>query len=124
MDVLHHHLETIEATSFWNLDLSHESLSEIFEDDTIGGSEEGKHMLDKVLLVDTQLLPVLNVLSEVDFFSGPEGSLLVLVHAPDVVIPDREQHKAVRVLLQKRLGKGSLGLADSLRLRECLKKVY
>ena len=78
-------------------------------------------MLDEVLLVIIQLLPVLNVLSEIDLLSGPESSLLVLIHAPDVVILDREQHKAVGVLLQKRLRKRSLSLAGTLRLRDSLK---
>ena len=47
-------------------------------------------MLDEVLLVIIQLFPVLNVLGKIDFFSGPESSLLVLVHLPDVVILDGE----------------------------------
>ena len=40
MDVLHGHLETVEATSLWDLNFSHKSLSEILKYDTIGGSEE------------------------------------------------------------------------------------
>lgn len=90
MNVLHHHLETVEAASLGDLNLSHEALSEIFEDDTVGGSEEGENVLDEVLLVIIQLFPVLNVLGKIDFFSGPESSFLVLVHFPDVVILDGE----------------------------------
>jgi hypothetical protein len=78
-------------------------------------------VLDEVLLVVIQLFPVFNVLGKIDFFSGPESSFLVLVHFPDVVILDREQHKAVGVLLQKRLRKRSLSLAGTLRLRDSLK---
>ncbi len=68
-------------------------------------------MLDEVLLVVGQLLPVLDILSEVDFFGGPEGGLLVLVHLPDVVVLNGEEDEAVRVLLKKGLGEGSLCLA-------------
>lgn len=90
MNVLHHHLETIETASLWNLNLSHEALSEILKDNTVGGSEECENVLDEVLLVIIKLLPVLNVLGKINFFSCPESSLLVLVHFPDVVILDRE----------------------------------
>jgi len=71
-------------------------------------------VLDEVLLVITELLPVFNVLSKINFFSCPECGLLILVHTPDVVILDREQHEAVRILFQKGLMKRSLGLADTL----------
>ena len=103
MNVFHHHLEAVETAGLGGLNLSHETLSEVLEDDAVGCCEEGQHVLDEVLLVVGQLLPVLNVLSEVDFFGRPEGRLLVLVHLPDVVILDWEKHEAVGVLLKKRL---------------------
>ena len=56
-----------------------------------------------MLFVVCQLLPVLNVLGKVDFFSGPESCLLVLVHLPNVIVLNGEEHKAVGVLLKKRL---------------------
>jgi hypothetical protein len=67
-------------------------------------------MLDKMLFILIEFLPVLDVLGQVDFFGGPKGSLLVLVHLPDVVILNGKQHEAVRVLLQERLRKATLGL--------------
>ncbi len=90
MNVLHHHLETVKTAGLGYLDFSSKSLSKIFEDDAIRGSEESKNVLNKVLLVICQLLPVLNVLSEIDFFSGPESSFLIFVHAPDVAVLNGE----------------------------------
>jgi hypothetical protein len=56
-------------------------------------------MLDEVLLALVEFFPVLLILSEVDLLSSPEGRLLILVHLPDVMILNREQHEAIRVLL-------------------------
>jgi len=67
-------------------------------------------VLDKVLLVLIELLPILDVLGEVDFLSGPESSLLVFVHLPDVAVLDREKDEAVGVLLKKRLLEWALSL--------------
>jgi hypothetical protein len=119
VNVLHHHLEAVEATSLRSLDLSHEALSEVFENDTVGGGEESKDVLDEMFLVVIQFLPVLNVLGEIDFLSGPESGFLVLVHLPDVVVLDGEENKAVRVLLKKRLLElGALSLRGSLQRGE------
>ncbi|KAI6757362.1 hypothetical protein HG531_003187 [Fusarium graminearum] len=51
VDVLHHDLETIEASSLGDLDLAAESLNKILIDDAVGGSEESKNVGDEVLLV-------------------------------------------------------------------------
>lgn len=57
-------------------------------------------MLDEVLLVLGELLPIFCVLAEVDFVNSPETSHLVFIHLPDVLILDRKDNKAVRVFLQ------------------------
>ena len=44
VDVLHHDLETVEATSLRNLDFCAEALDEVLVDDAIGGSEEGQNV--------------------------------------------------------------------------------
>jgi hypothetical protein len=43
-------------------------------------------MLDEVFFVRAKSLPVLNVLSKIDFLSCPECGLLVLVHLPYVIV--------------------------------------
>ena len=103
MDVFHHHLESVEASGLRNLDFCTESLSEILENDSVGSSEESKHMLDEVLLVSGESLPVSNVLGKVNLLSSPEASHLVLVHLPDVTVLDREDDKSVRVVFQEGL---------------------
>jgi hypothetical protein len=73
-------------------------------------------VLDEVLLVLSEFLPVLKILREVDLFGCPECGLLILVHLPDVAVFDREEHKAVGVFFEKWLGEGSLSLRVVLRL--------
>jgi len=60
-------------------------------------------MLDEVLLTLGQLLPVLDVLSKIDFFGGPEAGHLVFVHLPNIVVLNWQDHESVWVLLQKGL---------------------
>jgi hypothetical protein len=121
VNVFHHHLEPIEASCLGDLDLSTETLSEIFKDDSIGGCEKGENVLDEVLLVVIELFPVLDILGKIDFFGCPKGRLLVLVHAPDVVVLDWEKNKAIGVLLEKRLWEKSLCLCQAdLRSRRNL----
>ena len=103
-------MEAVETASLRSLDFGHEALSEVFENNTVGGGEEGENMLDEVLLVIIELFPILDVLGEVNFLSGPESSLLVLVHLPDVAVLDGEEDEAVRVLLKERLFKWALSL--------------
>ena len=69
-------------------------------------------MLDEMFLVSLQLLvPVLLVLLEVDLVDGPEAGHLVLVHFPDVMILDRKDDEAVRVLLKQGLREDLLSLS-------------
>ena len=42
VDVLHHNLETVEATSLGDLNFSTEALNQVLVNDTVGGGEEGK----------------------------------------------------------------------------------
>jgi hypothetical protein len=68
-------------------------------------------VLDEVLLVFVQLLPVLEILSKIDFFCGPEACHLFFVHFPDVVVLDWKDDEPVWVLLQERLSQKLLSLA-------------
>ena len=77
-------------------------------------------MFDEVFLVVFQLVPVFEVRAKVDLIDGPEASHLIFVHLPDVVVLDRQQHKAVRVLFKERFRESffvSLGLTGESRLR-------
>ena len=85
MDVLHHDLEAVEATSLRDLHLGAEALDKVLVDDAIRGSEEGKDVRDEETLVVVEaLVPVVKVLGQVDLLCGPEGSLGLLVHLPDL----------------------------------------
>ena len=112
VDVLHHHLEAVEAAGLGHLDLSAELLGEVLVDDAVGGSKEGEHVLDEVPLGVVESLPVLDVGGEVDLLGGPESSDLLLVHLPDVAVPDGQDHEAVGVVLKQGLGQRTLSLGE------------
>ena len=57
-------------------------------------------MFNILLLVGVELLPVLDVLSQVDLFGGPETGHLVFVKFPDIIVADWKNHKTVWVLLK------------------------
>jgi hypothetical protein len=85
VDVLHHDLETVEASRLWYLYLAGEALDQVLVDNAVGGSEEGEDVGDEEALVVVQsLVPVVEVLGQVDLLGGPEGSFGLLVHLPDL----------------------------------------
>lgn len=87
VDVLHHDLETVEATSLRDLDLATETLDEVLVDDAVRRGEESQDMGDEVALVIVEaVVPVVQVLGQIDLLSSPEGSLGLLVHLPDLCV--------------------------------------
>ena len=110
MNVLHHHLEAVEASGLGDLNLGGEPLSEVLEDNTIRCGEEGEDVFDEMLFILGESLPVLDVLGQVHLLSSPERGLLVLVHLPDVVILNGEEHEPVRVLFEEGLWQRPLSL--------------
>ncbi len=111
MDVFHHHLKAVKAASFRDLDFCCESLGKIFEHNTIRSSKESENMLDEVLFVLGEFFPILNILSKINFLSSPESSFLVFVHPPNVMVLNRKEDEAVRVLFKKRFWERSLSLS-------------
>lgn len=86
VDVLHHDLETVEAASLGNLDLPAETLNQVLVHNAVRSSEEGKDVRDEVTLIIIQtVVPVVQILGEVDLFSSPERGLGLLVHLPDLL---------------------------------------
>ena len=85
VDVLHHDLETVEATGLGDLDLATETLNKVLVDNTVGGGEEGKDVGDEVTLIVVEaVVPVVKILGEIDLLGGPEGGFGLLVHLPDL----------------------------------------
>ena len=68
-------LEAVEAARLRDLDLGGEVAREVLEHDAIGRGEEGEDVLDEVALVVAELLPVRQVLAEVNLLHGPEACL-------------------------------------------------
>jgi hypothetical protein len=65
-------------------------------------------VLDEMLLIIGQLFPIFHILGQVDFFGGPERSLLILVHLPNFIVLDWEEDESVWVLFKKRLWQSTL----------------
>lgn len=85
VDVLHHNLETVEAASLRDLDLSAEALNKVLIDNAIGGSKERQDVRDEVLLVIVDaVVPVVHILGKIDLLGSPERGLGLLVHLPDL----------------------------------------
>lgn len=86
VDVLHHDLETVEASSLGDLNLAAETLDQVLVDNAVRGSKEGQDVRDEVLLVIVQaVVPVVQILGQINLLGGPEGSLSLLVHLPDLI---------------------------------------
>ena len=66
MDVLDRHLEAVERPRLRDLHLIHEARAEVLEHDAVRGREEGEHVRHKVALVGRELVPVREVVGEVD----------------------------------------------------------
>jgi len=58
-------------------------------------------MLDEVLLIFFEVLPVLDILTEINLVNSPEAGHLILVHLPDIMILDGQDNKAIGVLLKQ-----------------------
>lgn len=85
MNVLHHDLEPIEAPSLRDLDFTAEALHQVLVDDPVGRGEEGKDVGDEVPLVIVQtVVPVMEILGQIDLLGRPEGGFGLLVHLPDL----------------------------------------
>jgi hypothetical protein len=63
MNVFHGTLKTVEASCLWKLDFAAEILSDVFQNDSVRSSEEGKNVFNEVLLISIEFLPVLKILS-------------------------------------------------------------
>ena len=83
VDVLHHDLEPIETACFWYLHFSTEALDEVLIDNTIRSGEEGEDVGHEIFFVIVQsVVPVVQILRQIDLFSGPERCFGFLVHLP------------------------------------------
>ncbi|RUS76227.1 hypothetical protein EGW08_016000, partial [Elysia chlorotica] len=104
VDILHCNLETVKAASLCYLHFLAEPYThahQIFIYNAITGCKKGQHMRDEVFLLFLQLLPLVKVFGEINFFRSPERSLCLLVHLPYIMILDGEYNKTPRVLSQE-----------------------
>jgi hypothetical protein len=66
VDVLDRHLEPVERARLRQLHLAHEAGTQVFVDDAVRRGEKRQDVRDKVLLVRRQLVPVTEVIAQVD----------------------------------------------------------
>jgi len=100
VDVLHCDLESVERSGLSDLDFVAELDAEIFVDDAIRGGEESQDVLDEILLLFGEVLPVVQIGGKVDLLGGPEGRLLFLVLLPDAGVLNRQDNKSSWVVGQ------------------------
>jgi hypothetical protein len=85
MDVLHGDLESVEASCLWELYFSTETLNEVLVYNSVRSGEEGEDVRNEETFVIVELVvPVVNVLGQIDLLCCPEGGHGLLVHTPDL----------------------------------------
>ena len=102
MDVLHHNLETVEGTCFSPTNFVCKVYDKVLIHDTVTGCKESKNVLEEVLLIIIELLPVFEILSKIDFFSCPKGSCMLFVHPPNIIVLNWEEYEPIEILLHHR----------------------
>ena len=81
MDILHHNLETIEASCFSSLDFIGESLDKVLVDNSIRSGKKGKNVGDEVMFIVIELVcPVVKIFRKIHLFGCPEWGFGFLVH--------------------------------------------
>ena len=122
MNSLEQVLTGIEELRLRPLNLSRESRRKILHHNTIRACEEAENILDEVSFIVSELFPVLHVLAEVNLLRSPKDRHVLLVFGPEVIMFDRENHKTVRIVLEKCFRKernrNRLGRAYNNRRRE------
>jgi len=97
-----------------DLDLCHEALPQVLQDDAVRGGEKGQYVADEVPLVVVQRLPVRCVAAEVDLLGCSRAGLLLAPHAsgqrPGLPVcclhrRRRPQHAAVLPLAQANIAR-------------------
>lgn len=87
VNVLHHDLEAVEAARLGDLDFARETLNQVLIDDAVGSGEEGENVRDEVLLIIVDLVvPVVEILGQINLLSSPERGLGLLVHLPNLCV--------------------------------------
>ena len=74
---------------------------QVFINNSITGSKKGKDMGNEVAFSILEGFPVNQIFWEINLLSSPERSLSFLVHLPDVMVLDRKDYKASRLVLQQ-----------------------
>ncbi len=103
VDILHRDLETVEALGFGVLHFAEEVDRQVFVHDAVGSRKKGQNVRNKMPLVVGQVVPILHVLTQVDFLRRPERRLVAFVHVPDVLVLDGKKNKPQRIFGQERL---------------------
>src|SRR3546814_3555646 len=93
MDIFHGDLKSIKTASFGQLHLAHKIDGQVFIDDAITGGKKGQYMTDKMTFAIVQILPILQISRQVDFFVYPEAGDMIFVLLPNGGIVDGTDNK-------------------------------
>ena len=85
VNVLHHDLKSIEASGFGDLHLATEPFDQVLVDNPIRRREEGQDVRDEESFVVVEpVVPVVQILGQIDLLGRPEGCLGLFIHLPDL----------------------------------------
>src|SRR4051812_31055948 len=98
MNVLNRDLKAIKEFCLGVLNFRYKMLGQVFIHDAITGCKKCQHMGDKMTLTVIEVLPIRQVLTQINFFCSPETCFCLFIEFPDVMMLNREEYKAVFVL--------------------------
>jgi hypothetical protein len=82
MNVFYHDLKAVKTSGLGDLNFSGEAFHKVFIHDAVRSCEERKDVRDEMSLACIELVPVPEVMREVNFFGRPERGLGFFVKRP------------------------------------------
>lgn len=102
VDRLHQILTRIEELRFRRADFPCEAHGQVLHDNSVRAREEPQNLLDEVAFVVRELvLPITQILRQVNLLWNPEDRHVLLVHLPQRTVRNREDDVAIRIFLKK-----------------------
>lgn len=112
MDVFHGDLKSIKTSCLRDLNFCAEVLGKVFIDDSIRCSKKCQHIFNEMFFIIIQFFPISLILKlknwkiylrEVNFFSSPKRSHLLLIHIPHFLVLNWQNDESTWILGQNRL---------------------
>src|SRR6267154_118144 len=103
MDVFNSYLKAVEKFCLCVLHFRYKMLGKVFIHNTIASSEKSQNMSDEVTLAIVKVGPILQIMTQINFFSRPEAGFGLFVVFPDVMLANRKKNETVFVFFENGL---------------------